>query len=332
MTSAVAGGALMVAGPASADPVTFTGSLTSGTLTIKAGDADYERILAGMQGGIVMNTDDAGGAVSASTTFDPIITENFAGPFGLVLFLKAELAQTGPATGTYDYDTGAVTANSQQRLTVTVYNNDTPGAVVGDHSGQKPESQGSLSGDKCNVLVNLALTGTIQDDGTVLALAQRGFSIPQFADCALATDSLNKELAGPANNVELTYGGRIAAPTTTTTTTTVATTATTVAPSTSTTIEGTTTTTEAEATTTTVAESSTTTAMANITTAPPSNVGGNSAGNSGGSGGSYSPTTTGARSLPNTGSDVAGIVLFGGGLTLLGGLVLEGRRRVVARG
>src|SRR6478735_2460000 len=90
------------AGATAQPAVGYSGNTTAGTIVLKKGDATYERTITNPTSSITATVDDTNGAFSASTTFQPTFTPNQAGPFGLVVYIKAEIIQSAPFTGTID--------------------------------------------------------------------------------------------------------------------------------------------------------------------------------------------------------------------------------------
>ena len=256
-------GAQIGISPASAAPTTYTADATSGTIVLKAGDPANERTISNPTVALSADIDDATGALNATATFAPAYTDTFVGPFSLNLYVQADLSEITPITGTVDPATGAITATSQERLAITVYNQ------VG--ATQNPSTDGKLTQPNlCFVDLDLTYTGTYDGLGGA-TINVPNFVIPQFttAGCGVATDSLNQQLAGPTNSLSLVFAGQITNPTTTTTTTS------TTAPSTtasSTTMPSTTTSTTAppattsSTTSTTMNESTTSTTGGQATT------------------------------------------------------------------
>lgn len=202
-------------GRAAAAPISYTANATSGQFVLKNGDPTYERTIANPTATINATVDDTTGTASASSTFQPTFTPNQAGPFGLVIYIKAEILQVSPFTGTVS-STGAVDATGQQYLAVTVYRTTT--GTVGQSNGQNPATDQVLAnGSTCRSLLTLHVTGQYDFSSRVLTIGQDPFANPDFpadtrstggtAGCALATTSLNQQLAGPTNSVTLTFGG-----------------------------------------------------------------------------------------------------------------------------
>src|SRR6478735_8731023 len=99
-------------GAASAAPISYNASATSGQFILKKGDPTYQQIINNPTVALTSTVDDTTGAISASGAFQPSFTPNQAGPFGLVLYIKAEIIQQTAFNGTLASD-GALDANGQ---------------------------------------------------------------------------------------------------------------------------------------------------------------------------------------------------------------------------
>lgn len=219
---------LLASGPANAGTIGYSGTTTSGTITINSGANQTQ--LTNPDAHIDLQIDDVTRAATATTTFTPTYTPTFVGPFDLVFYAGASITQQGTSTGTVAAN-GDVTLDLQARLAITVFNR--VGATPDPATDQK------FTGPGCFVDVSFDLTGHLDEGTGVLTVSDSQFTIPQFpagdTNCWLATDELNNRLAGANNAVDLTFGGVVTSTTTSTTTTTEATTSTSTTSTTSTT-------------------------------------------------------------------------------------------------
>jgi hypothetical protein len=207
--AAVVAGIFAAAGPtpAGADAYDYSGSVSEGLITLKAGDPTYQRTLVDPGATLKASYDDATGAFTGNTTFATAYTPTFSGPFGLQLYVGADLSQIAPVTGTVNTSTNGLTAATSLKFAVTVYNQ------VG--AAQVPATDGKLT-DPAKCFVNVALdfvpaTSSFNPGTGVAHVVDPLFAIPNFpADttgCGIATDSINQQLAGTSNSVDLTFSG-----------------------------------------------------------------------------------------------------------------------------
>jgi hypothetical protein len=207
----------LAATPASAAPITYDVAASSGQFTLKKGDPNYERIIANPSATLSGSIDDTTGAITANATVAPSYTANQAAPFGLVVYIKADVIQQAPFTG-YADASGAIDASGQDIMAITVYRTTT--GTVGQSDGQNPATDQVLAnGSTCRVTLDLHLTGQYDFQNRLGTIGQDPFTIPQFpadtrstggtAGCTSATATLNQQLAGPSNSVTLTFGGSI---------------------------------------------------------------------------------------------------------------------------
>lgn len=211
IVSAVVGGLLVL--PAEATTVNYVGS-TSGTqssIVIHRGD-QYERTL-NPAGTIQATLDDTAQKVtSATVSFQSSYTPTFVGPFNLQLYVKADLEQVGAVTGTTSPSgtPGVVNlaAAATTRLRLTVFNAQADGI-------QRPTDGKLTDPTKCYVDLAMNLTGSANRRTGALQLKQDPFTIPAFPNgtpdpartCGLATGSLNVQLAGANNAINLNFTG-----------------------------------------------------------------------------------------------------------------------------
>jgi hypothetical protein len=209
--------ALLLAGAPSAGalaPIAYNATSTSGSIVLKKGDVTNERTIVN-PAATLSSTVDPSGSFVANGTFAPSFTPNQSGPFGIVIYIKAEIIQSTPFTGTI-VSSGAVDATSNQFLAITVYRTTT--GTVGQSNGQNPATDQVLAnGSTCRVTLALHVTGQYDFQTRVLTFGQDPFTIPTFpadtrptggtAGCTSATASLNTQLAGPSNSLSLTFGG-----------------------------------------------------------------------------------------------------------------------------
>lgn len=203
-------------GPASAGTIQFNSIATSGQFVLKKGDPSYQQILSNPTGTLTSSVDDQTGAITASTTFAPSYTVNQLGPFNFILYIKADIIQSTPFTGTVSPN-GAVDVTGNQILAITVYRTTT--GTVGQSNGQNPATDQILANGKdCRVTLTLHLTGSIDFATNAATIGQDPFVIPNFpvdnrssggttAGCAVASSAINQQLPGPNNTVSLSAGG-----------------------------------------------------------------------------------------------------------------------------
>ena len=226
-------GSLFLAPTANAATVSYSGDLTSGTITINSTSAN-PTVLTNPVSHLNATIDDSTGALGATATFADIYTPTFDGPFGLIFYAKAVITQVGAGTGTVVGNN--VTADINATLAITVYNR------VG--ASPDPSTDTKFTGPGCFVNVSFGFTGTLDLAAGTVNIADSQFTIPQFpadgdvagANCWLATDELNNRLAGPNNSAVLAYGGSFTTTTTSTTTSIPPTSETTIPPTSETTI------------------------------------------------------------------------------------------------
>lgn len=198
---------------AGATTLQYSGSSTgtASTLTLHRGDS-YERVLH-PTGTITATLDDTNHTVTGGTVaFDPSYTDTFVGPFSLNLYVRTDLEQIGPASGSAT-DSGTpgvanVSVQSQNRLHLTVFRQ--KGAT------QDPATDGKMTDPaKCYVDLSLSLSGTADRRTGDLSVGADPFTIPAFPNgtpdpaktCQLATSSLNAQVAGPNNAIALHFSG-----------------------------------------------------------------------------------------------------------------------------
>ncbi|MBI2708329.1 MAG: hypothetical protein HYX34_01340 [Actinobacteria bacterium] len=205
--------AALLGSPAGATTITYVGrtSGTQSTVTTNRG-SQFERVI-NPEGTITAVLDDtAGTLVSATTSFAPAFTPTFTGPFGLLLYVRADLEQLGSSSGTATPSSTSgitnVAVTNTTRLRVTVYR-----TLDGT---QRPATDQKLTDPaKCYADLSLRLTGTANRRTGDLSVSQDPFTIPQFPNgtpdpartCGLATGSLNQQLAGANNSIVLNFTG-----------------------------------------------------------------------------------------------------------------------------
>ncbi len=198
---------------AGATTVSYAGTTsgTQSTLTIHRGDA-YQRVL-NPTGSVSATLDDTNHTVvGGQVTLQPTTTATFVGPFNLNVYVRTDLEQIGSVTGTATPGAAAGTTDlavsATTRLRVTVYNQ--------KGTTQAPATDGKLSDPtKCYVDLPLTLTGSADRRSGALSLTQDPFTIPTFPNgtpdatrtCGLATNSLNTQVAGAKNGIDLHFSG-----------------------------------------------------------------------------------------------------------------------------
>lgn len=199
--------------PAGATTLTYVGSTsgTQSTVTIHKGDK-FERVIH-PSGNVTATLDDTAKKVtSANVTFAPAYTDTFTGPFGILVYVKTDLTQVGPATGTATPvgTTGVanLAVSTTTRLGLTVF--------VSKDGSQQPATDQKLSDpSKCSVDLALNLTGTADRRTGALNLGADPFTIPTFPSgtpdpaktCEFATGALNQQVAGTNNSIDLHFTG-----------------------------------------------------------------------------------------------------------------------------
>ena len=198
---------------AGATTVSYTGTSTGtqSSITIHRGDA-YQRVL-NPEGTVTATLDDtAKKIVSGTVSLKPSYTPTFVGPFNLKVYVRTDMEQIGQVTGTAvpsaTPGTTDVVAKTTTRLHLTVYNT--------KDGTQNPATDGKLTDPtKCYVDLGLTLTGSANRRTGALALKQDPFTIPAFPNgtpdanktCGPATGSLNTQVAGSNNGIDLHFSG-----------------------------------------------------------------------------------------------------------------------------
>jgi hypothetical protein len=103
-----------------------------------------------------------------------------------------EMVQDGPATGTVDFSTSAVTTTATDTIKLTSLKVAGLPIPVGNSCQTSPATIAVTSQPGFNVLSGGTLSGT--------------YTIPPFAHCGLATFLINLTLPGPGNTISLTLG------------------------------------------------------------------------------------------------------------------------------
>jgi hypothetical protein len=103
-----------------------------------------------------------------------------------------QMIQNGPATGTVDFSTNAVTTTATDTIQLTSLKVAGLSIPVGPSCDTSPATITVSSQAGFNVLNGGTLSGT--------------YTIPPFAHCGLATLLINLTLPGPGNTISLTLG------------------------------------------------------------------------------------------------------------------------------
>jgi hypothetical protein len=225
---ALAAGLVVVVGgapQAQADSTISYSGTTSGTastIVLHSGDS-FERTINPAGSVLATINDTTGNLVSASTTFAPAYSDNFAGPFNTWFYVGTLLEQQGGATGTITPTATEgvqdITVAVTNRLRVTVYK------VATETTAHNPATDQKITlPERCWTDISMNLAGTVNRRTGDLSLAQDPFTIPPFPGdpgdttnppdptdtnhrCQQATTSLNQQLAGTNNSVELNFSG-----------------------------------------------------------------------------------------------------------------------------
>ena len=142
-------------------------------------------------GSLAVTLDLTTSATSATLSLPPATAS--ATVLGLRVTATTAFIQDGPATGTADLATNAVTTTAKDTLQITSLN-----------LGGKPFPVGP----RCETAVPASITVTSQPGFNLLAGGNLAgtYKIPPFAHCGLATVLLDLALQGRGNTITLTLG------------------------------------------------------------------------------------------------------------------------------
>jgi hypothetical protein len=178
------------AGPASAaDTVVHAKYKVTGSTFIKAPD-----FTVALGPGKLASTLDANTGKLTATLTLPDATGSFKEDGVVPVTATTQFINDGPTTGTLNFDTGAVSTTSKITLRVVSLSAAGVPVPVGSSCETAQPAVVSVSGQPpgFNILKGGSLTGT--------------YTIPQFANCGLATALLNLTIPGPGNTITLTLG------------------------------------------------------------------------------------------------------------------------------
>jgi hypothetical protein len=177
------------AGPASADVVVHAKYKVTGSTFIKAPNFT----LALGPGKLASTLDASTGKLTAKLTL-PNATGSFKQDGLVPVTATTQFINDGPTTGTLNFDTGAVSTTSRITLRIVSLSVAGVNTPVGSSCQTTQPVAVSVSGQPpaFNILKGGNLTGT--------------YTIPQFANCELATALINLTLPGPGNTITLKLG------------------------------------------------------------------------------------------------------------------------------
>ncbi len=192
-TAAAAVAGIGLAGPALASPaapsdttVTVSYPVTGSTF-IKA----IRSTIALGPGTLVTTADLTTSTLSGTLTLPPA-TGSFKELGFIPVTATTQMIQDGPATGTVDFSTNAVTTTARDTIQLTSLKVAGISIPVGRSCETSPATITVSSQAGFNVLNGGTLAGT--------------YRIPPFAHCGLATLLINLTLPGPGNTISLTLG------------------------------------------------------------------------------------------------------------------------------
>jgi hypothetical protein len=177
------------AGPASADVIVHAKYKVTGSTYVKAGNFTMP-----LGPGKLASTLDANtGKITATLTL-PEATASYKQDGLVPVTATTQLINDGPTTGTLNFDTGAVSTTSMITLRIVSMSVSGVSVPVGSSCETTEPTAVSVSGQppKFNILKGGSLTGT--------------YTIPQFANCGLATTVINLTIPGSGNTITLTLG------------------------------------------------------------------------------------------------------------------------------
>jgi hypothetical protein len=177
------------AGPASADTVVHAKYKVTGSTFIKA--ANFTLALG--PGKLASTLDANTGKLTAKLTL-PNATGSFKQDGLVPVTATTQFINDGPTTGTLNFNTGAVNTTSKITLRIVSLSVAGVNTPVGSSCETAQPTVVSVSGQPpaFNILKGGNLTGT--------------YTIPQFANCGLATVLINLTIPGPGNTITLTLG------------------------------------------------------------------------------------------------------------------------------
>lgn len=194
MATAIAGAAVAGTMAATAVPASATASTIKATYKVTGStflNAPSATLPLG-PGKLVAHVNASTGAVKATLTL-PDATGSFEELGVIPVTATAHFINNGPTTGTINLSTGAVTSTSHitmQLVSLSVAGIPLPLGPSCETSTPAVVQVTSQPG--FNLLKGGNLTGT--------------YTIPQFANCGLATPLINLTLTGPGNTITLTLG------------------------------------------------------------------------------------------------------------------------------
>jgi hypothetical protein len=177
------------AGPASADVVVHAKYKVTGSTFIKAGNFTVP-----LGPGKLASTLDANtGKITATLTL-PEATASYKQDGLIPVTATTKFINDGPTTGTLNFNGGAVSTTSKITLQIVSLSAAGVPVPVGSSCETTQPAIVSVSGKPpaFNILKGGNLTGT--------------YTIPQFANCGLATTLINLTIPGAGNTITLTLG------------------------------------------------------------------------------------------------------------------------------
>ena len=181
-------GVMASAGPASADSTLTVKYKVTGSTVLKAPNATLPL----GPGKLTSTVDLSTGSLTATLSL-PNATGSFK-QFGLIpVTATAQLINDGPTTGSVDPTTGAVTTTSMITMRIVSLN------VAGLNLPV---------GSTCQTATPVSVTVSSQPGFSIVKGGNLAgtYTIPQFANCGLATLLINLTLPGPGNTIALTLG------------------------------------------------------------------------------------------------------------------------------
>jgi hypothetical protein len=192
-TAAIAVTGIALATPALASPAAPSDTTVSVTYPV-TGSTFIKAINStiALGPGTLSTTADLTTSTLTGTLSLPPATGSFK-ELGLVpVTATTEMVQDGPATGTVNFSTNAVTTTATDTIKLTGLKVAGLPIPVGSSCQTSPATITVTSQPGFNVLSGGTLAGT--------------YTIPRFAHCGLATFLINLTLPGPGNTISLTLG------------------------------------------------------------------------------------------------------------------------------
>lgn len=177
------------AGPASADVIVHAKYKVTGSTFIKAGNFTVPL----GPGNLASTLHASTGKLTATLTL-PEATASYKEDGLIPVTATTKFINDGPTTGTLNFNTGEVSTTSKITLQIVSLSAAGVPVPVGDSCETTQPTAVSVSGQPpaFNILKGGSLTGT--------------YTIPQFANCDLATTLINLTIPGSGNTITLTLG------------------------------------------------------------------------------------------------------------------------------